>query len=59
MEEQAVRTAAIPQITAKLALEGLASGVEAHIAHLRGPLTVASCDSLLGNTTKVRLEPPR
>ena len=59
MEEQAVRTAALPQSKAKLALNVLALGVEAHVAHLRSPLTVANCDSLLGNTTKVRLEPPQ
>lgn len=44
MEEQAVRTAAVPQHMAKLVLEALASRVEAHFAHLRSPLAVANCD---------------
>ena len=59
MEEQAIRTAEMPQCTAKLALEVLASRVEAHFAHLRSPLTIANCDNLLGNTTRVGFEPPR
>ena len=56
MEEQAVKAAEIPQRKAKPALEALASRVEARFAYLRSPLTVANCDSLLGNTTQVGLE---
>lgn len=53
MEEQAVRTAALPDNEAKWALEALASRVEAHFAHLRGTLSVANC--ALCRTSRVGL----